>query len=269
MKLSDVLFVGGDVNRLASIKIRCRDVVERLGGCFHYSAASVDELPSGYKLYWCVKPDFGIAGIEKIKKRGTAVVWDILDDSPPQSGIERYVTSTHAAKAAFEHLGPVTVIPHHHCNMDGYENVQSPEKIAYIGNEHWYPELQGIAHERYFIHGWTREQVVAAYRNVGIAINLRKSSLLAAQHVQMNSGIKLINCLGFGIPSVSAEEPAYREIAPECTIFTDVDGCADVLEALKRNQDFYIEMKSRCLQRSNEFHIDQIVNKYRMLIKSL
>ena len=281
VKIEDVLFVAGDVNRLASIKIRCRDIAERLNARCFYGAHNPRQVPSGFKAYICVKPTFGPEGAEDLAKKG-AVIWDILDDHPPATRMTAYIASTYGAAKIFDHLGSVAVIHHHHCNIEGGGCCGDSSKVGYVGSSHWYPRLDKIKHLVYRIDGWERAEVASAYRQLGIAVNLRNlsgtfSNFLTSPHdvvpitdlhVKINSGMKLINCLGFGLPSISANEPAYHEIAPECTIFSDLHTYDKALDLLC-DPCVYNRMRARCLEIAPKYHLSEIVKKYRMLIEAL
>lgn len=284
MKPSEVLFVAGDVDRLASIKIRCREIAARLGCDCHYNAKTVAEVPAGYKGYVCVKPDFPRTSLTGFARKGL-VVWDILDDTPPTEGVDAYIASTIFVRALFERRlrKPIEVIPHYHCNFTGQLNDGTRRIAAYVGSDHWYPLLDGVDHRKYFVHRWNREQLVNLYLEIGISINLRNLSIegekwvqtptditpVPVKHIMLNSGIKLINCLGFGIPSVSSVEPAYMEIAPECTIFTDQLTCREHLRELAENNELYTDMRARCISEARRFSVEAVVDRYRDLIRSL
>jgi hypothetical protein len=87
-------------------------------------------------------------------------------------------------------------------------------------------------------------------------------------HIKINSGMKLINCLGFGLPSVSSPEPAYIEVAPECTLFCDGLDCMDAITTLQE-PTIYNEFRRKCLQRAPEFHINEVIHSYTALFEQL
>jgi hypothetical protein len=282
MTPSDILFVGGNVNRLASIKIRCREIASRLGCDTHYEARRAEDVPNGYKAYVCVKPDFPRNEIGILARKGI-VIWDILDEIPPQEHVLSYIGSTQHVAQMFSRLGRVAVIPHYHCNIERVMSVADSSRIAYLGSEHWYPKLADIPHATYFADRWTREEVAAAYRQIGLAINYRHMGEIEARflkdprdarpdaqvHVRLNSGVKLINCLGFGIPSVSPPEPAYLEFGAGCTVVSLFEDFPKAVRDLSADREKYAALKARCLERAEEFHIDTIIRAYQKLLFSL
>jgi hypothetical protein len=283
MTPADVLFVGGDVVRLASVKIRCREIASRLGCDVSYMARSAAELPKGYKAYVCVKPELRPSELTKLARQGQ-VIWDILDDNPPTEGVDTYIASTEFVRRQFAHHGrEIRVIPHYHCNFEGVLNDGRRRNAAYIGGEHWYPRIDGVPHDRYFVCRSSREDLVPIYLGIGIAINLRRLSLQGTvweklppdatpapvRHIVLNSGMKLINCMGFGIPSVSGIEPAYLEIAPDCTIFTDQLTCGEHVRQLATDESLYQKLRDRCIQEARRYSVDAVVGHYRDLISKL
>jgi glycosyltransferase involved in cell wall biosynthesis len=121
--------------------------------------------------------------------------------------------------------------------------------------------------------------VVNSLRKIGIGLNFRGGGSWANPqhpaklqydfHVALNSGIKLINCLGFGTPSVSADESAYREIGEDCTIFSEPAQCAQWVRELQINDALYGKLRKNCLLKSKRFHLDTIAMEYKKLLQSL
>jgi hypothetical protein len=275
--LHQVLFVGGPPS-LASVQIRCVQVAESLGCDYVLEKFGASDIPDEYAVFVCVKPGFWPREMDKLARRGL-VVWDIIDKIPPSRQISHYLASTEVAKGIFSHLGPVTVIPHHHCNFSSVPNGTENRSPGWIGNEHWLPKIPRLAFDRYGVSNMGREEVVAAHRKMGIGLNFRsrlpqvfeatQRKIAHEFHVAVNSGIKLINCIGFGIPSVSADEPAYEEIGPRCTITSSLRNCAKWVRALQHEEGLYTEFRRECLRTMATYHIDNIRKKYMALLGSL
>lgn len=267
---------------LASVRIRCEEIAIRLACDRAYGIHCVDDIPRHYRAFVCVKPALDTGALATLAKRGI-VIWDVLDSTPPQSSVDVYLTSTRAAARMITAPGRRVVIHHYHCNIERRPRLDYGRRIGYVGNEHWYPTLSAIPHDRYFVHGWTRQQVVAAYQGLHIALNLRRTEpvedrFLPAHakdrpdhhlHVACNSGIKLINCIGFGLPSVSACEPAYSEIGNDCTMFSDLQTYPSAVAELQHDDDRYQRIVSACRDLEPCFHIDAILDQYRRLVASL
>lgn len=269
MDLNEILFIGGGWPKLASVNIRCVDIARRLGCAYRVNVRTADEIPDCYRAFICVKTRLQSDGLQELAKRGQ-VIWDIIDVMPPDDGyIAKYIASTSVVSEMYKGRGKIDLIPHYHCNFDGRPNPADLRRPAWIGQAHWYPPLAGFEHSVHDISGAGRDEVVAAYRTAGIGLNLRAAVNGTMTHSILNAGIKLINCIGFGIPSISAVEPPYQEIGEGCTIFTDTIDCADLVRRLRDDSALYDELRMNCLRRAPSFHIDAIAQRYREFVAAL
>jgi len=291
MDLRRVLFIGGNAEKMASVKIRCVDMAKRLGCDFHLCARRAHRVPEGYDAFVCVKSELPPSEYAELAKRGK-VVWDIIDVPPPREHITAYLASNSLTQELFEDYGRVEVIPHYHCNFTGRPNPPNLRRPVWLGARHWQPALKGFDYDAHAVEGLRRADVLRIFRKTGIGLNLRISPAQynpperftqiadprkRAQtlrnffefHLAVNSGIKLINCLGFGIPSISSDEPAYREFAPECTLFSSLNNCAKNVRALQEDEALYRELRKKCLKKAGDFHIDTIASRYKLFLKSL
>jgi len=291
MNLSKVIFIG-NARGFASGQIRCVDIATRLGCDYTLGGFSVPELTERYTVFVCVKSALGRDDRTLIARKGM-VVWDVIDALPPRENVAVYLVSTTTARERFARFGRVEVIPHHHCNFDNPPNPPTLRRPVWLGARHWLPPLPGVEFDAYYVEELTQEKIIEIFRQTGIGLNLRLARAptyrnrvaprLALKpeivkriekgildfHLAVNSGIKLINNIGFGTPSVSSDEPAYREIGPECTIFSSPNNCAEAVRALQNDNDLYNELRGNCLRRAPEFHVDAIVRKYEALLRSL
>src|SRR5262245_18487787 len=88
-----VLFVGVNADRLASVRIRCVAIAQRLGFDYHLGARRAADIPAGYDVYILVKPEIPDDQLPEIASRGL-VLWDVIDRLPPRAGVHRYLAST-------------------------------------------------------------------------------------------------------------------------------------------------------------------------------
>jgi len=287
MELRKVLFLGGSIG-YPSVQIRCVDLARRLGCDFQLGAHTAQEIPDKYSIFVCVKPRLRQTELSALARRG-CVVWDIIDDLPPAANVAVYLASSSLAQNLFSKYGRVELIPHYHCNFEGTINPPGLRRPVWLGSRHWLPLIQGFPHETIFVENLRREDIVQVFRQTGIGLNLRglRNLLRFAnhtadrrkqlnftrkmfdKHIALNTGIKLINCLGFGIPSISSDEPAYHEFGENCTLFSNLRDCAKWVRALQHDDDLYSDLRRQCLRQGKKFHIDAIANKYRTLFASL
>jgi len=290
MDLRRVLFVGGNA-KLASVQIRCVDMAKRLGCAYHHGARQAADVPEGYNVFVCVKAELPLREYAELAKRGK-VIWDIIDVPPPRDNIAAYLASNSLTQELFEDYGRVEVIPHYHCNFTGRPNRPGLRRPVWLGARHWLPQLTGFEFDAHAVEGLKRAQVVRIFRRTGIGLNLRIAQTQYNPprrfaeltdprrrarslrdffdfHLAVNSGIKLINCLGFGVPSISSDEPAYCEFAPECTLFSSLKHCAKKVRALQEDKALYNDLRKRCLRKAGDFHIDAIARRYKLFLQSL
>lgn len=278
---------------MASVQVRCVDIASRLGCDYLLNVHDLKDVPNRYAAYFCVKPDLTLDGVKRLSKRGK-IIWDIIDGGPPPDFVSIYLASTNIASELFASYGRIQVVPHHHCNFGGRPNSPHQRTPAWIGARHWEPKLAGFRYDVHFVEGSQQAEVVSAHRRMGIGLNFRcKSGFMERTwpallhlaispqkrlrlerdlynfHLAVNSGIKLINCLGFGVPSVSGDEPAYCEIDNKCTYFSSPSQCARKVRALMHDDALYMQLRKHCLREAPKYHIDAIVQKYRKLIADL
>jgi hypothetical protein len=291
MDLRKALFVGGNSVGDAAVKVRAVDIAARLGCDFKADISRAEQIPDQYSAFVCVRPELDPGELRKMAQRGI-VIWDIVDAMPPRECVSIYLASTALAQELFQDYGRIEKIPHHHCNFEGTPNASILRRPVWLGTQGWLPRLRGFDHDMHFVGTMDREDVVGIFRKTGIGLNLRGVSglknhpvkaghfvrprehrrlvrTILEMHLVLTSGIKLINCIGFGIPSISTDEPAYREIGEEYTIFSSIKDCSKWVRALQSDHELYMAFRKKCLRKAKDFHIDTIALKYKTLLAAL
>ena len=268
LQYPEAVFLGGALKR-ASVRIRCLQVAEALGCEYILDVSSIEQVPKGKRLYFCVKPDLSEKDIVILSRRGT-VVWDIHDFMPPKHGVSVYLACSRTTTEELGHLGTMKVIPQHHCNFMEIPNPPDKERRpAWIGRPFWCPEFDGFSVDVYNANELGIEGIIAAYRQMGLSLNVRRRCKEAEFHVRINDGGKLINCMAFGIPSVSDNEPAYHEYGHACTLFAEPQEVRDAVHTLQTDDKVYAELRSQGLEKARPFHLKRILPQYRELIQEL
>lgn len=263
-----MLFVGGSWPHLSSVSIRCIDIARRIGCKYVVNVKQISDIPSGFDLYFCVKPKLKEHEMRVLRSRGI-VIWDIIDRAPPPiQYVHLYIASTRFIAGIYSKYNPVMIVPHYHCNFSGTPNPPNLRRPGWVGSSRWYPPTLDFDHEIYDVRGMTRCDIEVAYRTIGIGLNLRTCVDEAYIHSLYSSGVKLINCIGFGIPSVSTDELAYREFGDACTLFTSLKNARKTVEYLQGNPEAYESLRHQCIRSADQFHIDTIMQKYRNIIAS-
>ena len=258
-----VLFLGGSPKR-ASVRIRCVQIAEYLGYDYRLNVQDLSVLPEGKDIFFCVKPDLVAKDLEKLTDRGV-VIWDIQDFRPPEDGVDWYVASSQSALQSVPSWKLARILAQHHCNFTNVPNpIGLPRIPTWIGRPFWCPEFAPIDVTVIDSNQMHIEEVVAAYRTMGLGLNLRRRCPEALDHIMLNDGGKLLNCLAFGIPSISDREPAYVEYGDGCTLFCNAD-LADCIERLQQDDRLYNDLREHGLELARRFHIQKIAEDFMKL----
>ena len=262
-----VLFLGGE-ERLPSVRIRCRQVAHALGCDYVFGGIAPHAIPPGKDVFVLVK----WGGDRAALRRRGVVIWDVIDGLPPVDGVDKYVYSTAAAREFLRpRVGhaPGEVIPHHHCNVDRVD--ADGDRILWIGGIEWLPALAGSGVAIVDSTGLSAGALAEAYRSARVLVNLRRVERAQdVLHCRLASGIKLINAIGFGLPSLCPDEPAYREIGPDCMLLTDAANIASTLDRLLGDPVLEQALRSNARARAELYHLDAIAERYaRMLSEYL
>lgn len=264
--LQKVLFIGGR-SHFPSVRIRCVEVASAIGCEYITEVDSVQNISKEKEIFICVKPLFNQEALKELQKRGI-VIWDIHDNYCPRNFIDYYLVSSKGAYQRFKSYGTTYIIPHHHCNFSGVpNNIRLREKPTWIGSPEWIPNDLNFEFEVYNSKEMTNKDIVDVYRSSTILLNLRNSTSITAEtvseHIKINPGIKLINSIGFGVPSISNRESAYLEIGPECTIFAEShEDCKNSVIQLQQDNELYTRLRNNCILKASQYSLSTIAKKY-------
>jgi hypothetical protein len=263
--LQKVLFIGGR-SHFPSVRVRCIEVAQSIGCDYLTDVDSIQDIPMGKEIFICVKPLFDKNVLEDLQKQGV-VIWDIHDNYSPRNYIDYYLVSSQGAYQKFKSYGSIYIIPHHHCNFSGIPNPIKPRiKPTWIGSQEWLPEDLQVDVEFYNSKQMDSEAVIDAYRNSTILLNVRASRSITSEstseHIKINPGVKLINSIGFGVPSLSNDEPAYREIGSDCTVFVKNEECKEWVLRLQQDDALYTRLRNNCILKAPDFSLPNIAKKY-------
>jgi predicted O-methyltransferase YrrM len=265
--LKKVLFIGGDAN-LASTRVRTVQIAKFLGCDFTTNSYLDNDLLKDKEIFILNKA-FGV-DISSLKARGKVII-DIIDDFGIPENADGYIFSSQFAQNNVRVKEPSFVFYQHHLNFSNEFNpyVDDPKRISFIGEKFWYPQGLLSDHTAYLeMYGDIEEkekEITDAYRNTDILLNFRNLNMnpeKIKRHLILNSGMKMINAIGFGIPSISPDEPAFKDIGGGCTIFAPMERCEEALRLLKNDKNLYLQLKEECHRRAKRFSIDQSANDF-------
>ena len=264
--LKKVIFLGGP-SHLASVRIRCIQVANSLGCDYITGVNSLQNIPREKEIFICVKPFLTPEAFETLQKRGI-VVFDIHDNYCPPDFIDYYLVSSQGAYQKFKSYGQTHIIPHHHCNFSGFPNALKLQRTpTWIGSPEWVPSHLDFKFETYNDREMTPQEIVGIYRHSTLLLNLRASTSRTlesvSEHIRTNPGVKLINSIGFGVPSISDREPAYLEIGPKCTIFVESsEDCKYWAIRLQQDDDLYTRLRNNCILKAPQYSLAKITKQY-------
>ncbi len=197
----------------------------------------------------------------------------------------KYITYTSAPvsrlKKAFG-IEPV-LIPDFHCN---FENAVRPErtfnKALQIGNSfacdinfNWLAErlrreacvsFKSMVFDR--SEDLTREDVCKALFNSDFFIDFRKDYMPVRRSRIMQSSLKLLNAMAFGVPAICYPREGYLlEGFQDCfhPAF-DIDGIIAGVRLLQESETYYQHMLYSGLEKAKKFHISVIAELYKELL---
>ncbi len=193
--------------------------------------------------------------------------WDFIREHPEVPVIAISLPEQTMFREMFQQ--EIIYIPDHHANYDREQRVaRTVLTVGTVGSRasvNWPAEdveqrlakigLQLLRRDM----GRHREQVLAAYRRMDIQIVFRAN----LPDREICDPLKLSNAGSFGIPTV-----AY----PELSYATEYDGCflpaqtieelVDGVDRLARTPSLYQEYARKALDRSEAYHIDNVVKRY-------
>lgn len=262
----------GHLLRVSSI-IRGEQVAEQIGAKFNPE--------SGYENDVCiyVKPYFKKRQDAKadIKFEGKPYL-DMIDGHNLAQLAERHpeVTVIVCSQADYDIMtkvipNKIVVIPQHHCN---FERVKRTRKkvttVGCIGTRLAFPylpknlkkelakrKMELIEFSRFF----TRQDIIDFYLKIDVQIVWRPYKKI------LSNPLKLVNAASFGIPTIALDENAFKEISGCYMPVKTLDEFLIYLDALKIVPGLYDICSTRCLEKAEEYHIENIGKLYKALDK--
>jgi hypothetical protein len=150
----------------------------------------------------------------------------------------------------------VVLIPQHHCNFNREVRQEFEHKVGVIGGKGAIQSRLPLAYEHCTRYK-TRMDVVEFYRTIDIQIVLRP------MRRPLKNPLKLVNAMSFGIPTVAFPEIAYEEVE---NFYIPASTPAEAAkEVANLTYDVVRELKPELIQRAEEYHIENIAERYRRL----
>ena len=156
----------------------------------------------------------------------------------------------------------IIVIPQHHCN---YERLQRKNTevltVGMIGTKtaiNFLPKgfdaelnkrgIKLLFYSRFF----SRQDIMDFYMKIDVQIIWRPYKKI------LSNPLKMVNASSFGIPTIALDEMAFKEFDGCYLPVKDMDGFMAHLDALDATPSLYNYYSKKCLERSENYHIEKI-----------
>ncbi len=252
---NSVLFTG-QRRRLTSLEVRGVQMAEELGGyCMRSRFLRDASVQSSQALFWITEADLAL--VERFDQRTPQVFEPINPKIDPAGEFNRmcrafkYLWLNTESCIHWLGLPPEAgwkhwVVPHHHCNGDGYdlpeERLANPKVVGYIGEPEHLHDTEAIqsAVEKLGLRFLSADSYqLDQYKQIDIGIAWTRREELRDQ---TRSNIKLANLCAHGIPSVVCNYESYRSVnealgGSSCLIRDHIQGFIEGIAQLATDKD--------------------------------
>jgi hypothetical protein len=164
-------------------------------------------------------------------------------------------------------------IPEHHCNFERLRrNRKGITTVGTIRNSGSFKYMPDGMKERLAERGieflefakiFSRADVVNFYLNIDIQIIWRP--YMNQSKNELRNPMRVINSSSFGIPTIMYEEASAEEMDGCYIPVLTLEDFLKELDKLRSNPNLYEQYAKRCIEKSEEYHIDNIAKLYRNL----
>jgi len=165
----------------------------------------------------------------------------------------------------------IVLIPQHHCNFERVKRTRTEIKtVGVIGTRGAFPLLpKGLKEELAkrnielleFSKFFTRQNVIDFYLKIDIQIVWRPYKKL------LSNPLKLVNAASFGVPTIALDEPAFKEMGGCYIGVKRLEELLIGVDWLIDNPEEYKELSRDCLEKAEEYHIENVGKLYKELEK--
>ena len=164
----------------------------------------------------------------------------------------------------------IVLIPQHHCNFERIKRTRTGIKtVGVIGTRGAFPHLpQGLREALAkrgielleFSRFFSRQDVIDFYMKIDVQIVWRPYEKI------LSNPLKIVNAASFGIPTIALGEPVFEEIEECVEQVKNLEELLWMLELFRAAQGkLYKAFKDICLEKSEEYHIENISKLYKQL----
>ncbi|MDO8503814.1 MAG: hypothetical protein Q7S60_03925 [bacterium] len=164
-------------------------------------------------------------------------------------------------------------IPEQHCNFERVVRSRNQiTTVGVIGTVNAFAHLPVGLKERLAERGmellefskfFNRQDVIDFYMKIDVQI-IWRPYVDYKRDILMNP-LKLVNSSSFGIPTIAYEEKAFEEMDGCYIPVHTLDEFLTQLDALRSDPSLYESYANRCLEKSEEYYIENIAKLYKNL----
>ena len=163
----------------------------------------------------------------------------------------------------------IILIPQHHANFERiHRDPAAVKNVGVIGTAGAFPFLpeglkEGLAERGMnlieFSKFDSRKSVQDFYKDLYVQIVWRP------YRMRLANPLKLVNGASFGVPTIAFEEESFKEMKGYYFPVRTLDEFFAQLDILKSDPHLYDDYSNRCIQKAEEYHIENIAKLYRNL----
>lgn len=260
---------------LASSKVRGKQIADKLKlPCFKYSLQEALE----YKIIIFVKLLPSFEEMKVLNEKGIFQVIDLLDNYNVRNINKRinFINSFIAASMSHKiwirekFKKVVDIAPHHHFNSDGKKNTVKkdwPLSIGYVGDEKYWKFNK-------YIESFKGHKIIKDidYNNLHLiysSLDIASAARSDKQKSSLNSNLKLLNYMSYGIPCVASPESSYLEIArhgEECLFAQNNKEFLSFTDLLINDYELRLAISEKAYKSAKKFHISNIIKIYKKIL---
>lgn len=165
----------------------------------------------------------------------------------------------------------VVYIPQHHCNYGRLKRTREGVKaVGVIGTESSFEHLlEGLEEELSkrniklikFSKFFSRKDIIDFYMSIDIQLVWRPYKK------RLSNPLKIVNAMSFGIPTIALDEPAFKEVDGCYMPASDLINLLANLDSTINYPSLYKVFSERCIEKSEQYHINTVGKLYRRLDK--
>lgn len=163
----------------------------------------------------------------------------------------------------------IIFIPQHHVNYERvHRDKDAIKKVGIVGTVASFPFVPDELKKKLADRGMeiaelsnfeTRKGIQDFYKDLYVQIVWRP------YRRKMGNALKLVNGASFGVPTIALYEETFKEMDGYYLPVKTIDEFIEKLDMLRNDPHLYDDYSNRCIEKSEEYHMDNIVKLYKQL----